>query len=142
MSLKRLAESLPHAAAPQFAQSLEHAMAIVGQISVAAQIWSNEFPPMGHRPLGTEGACADVAAEGRAIQAAKCTERNIHNMLVSFVDMNVERRLRRGVCDPISARSREVREQSLCKIRQALSQKVRLSKSKATDAFGPSFNLT
>ena len=35
-------------------------------------------------------ACADLAAEGRAILAARFAEAGVHNMLACFVDMDVE----------------------------------------------------
>ena len=45
-------------------------VAFLGQISVAAQSWANDFPQLGHRPPGTERACEDLtveAVEARAV---------------------------------------------------------------------------
>ena len=65
--------------------------------------WSNEFPELGHRPPGTERACANLAGEGRASQIAyfiatfAATEAiftgvatKVHNAFQALEDMDCE----------------------------------------------------
>ena len=56
-------------------------MAMVSQIAAAEQGWADEFPPVGHRPPGTQEARADIAKEGRALQEKMYTEADVHKML-------------------------------------------------------------
>ena len=83
---KKIVESLPPALAPQYAQNMEQVLAFISRVSADAQRWSKDFPPMGHRPAGTEGACADLAEEGRAEQMAKFTANFVPTQIGNMYD--------------------------------------------------------
>ena len=89
--VKKLKEVLPPALAHGFTPAMEQVMEFFSSISADAQRWAQEYPPVGHRPAGTEEACAGLVDEGRAARhAAKFAANFVPTQVSNMYDLLYE----------------------------------------------------